>query len=68
MHAHTIEVGDYEKHEVDVLAGYPVAAKMDSCLEHNFIKSTLKESCVSLIILSLEQMFKSDAVIKNEFS
>lgn len=53
MHAQTIVVGDDKKHEVDVLAGCPVAAKTDSCLEQNFIKSTLKESFVSLIIPSL---------------
>lgn len=53
MHAHTVVVRDDKKHEVDVLAGYPVAAKTDSCLEQNFIKSTLKWSFVSLIVLSL---------------
>lgn len=55
MHAQTIVVRDDKKgdpHEVDVLADYPVAAKIDSCLEKT-IKSTLKETFVSLIILSL---------------
>lgn len=42
MHAQTIVVRDDKKgdpHEVDVLADYPVAAKMDSCLEKT-MKST----------------------------
>lgn len=53
MHAQTTAVRDDRKHEVDGLADYPVAARADSCLEQNFIKSTLKESFVSLIIPSL---------------
>lgn len=67
MHAQTIVVRDGKKHEVNVLVGYPIAARTDSCPEQNFIKSTLKDGFVSLIILSLQQMFKSDAVIKSEF-
>lgn len=42
MHAQTIVVRDDKKgdpHQVDVLAGYPVAAKMDSCLEKTLLKA-----------------------------
>lgn len=53
MQAQTIVVRDGKKHQKDVLVGYLVAAKTDSCLEQNFIKNTLNEYFVSLIILSL---------------
>lgn len=53
MQAQTIVVKDDKKHQEDVLVGYPVAAKTDSYLEQNFIKSTLNECFVSLIIPSL---------------
>lgn len=52
MQAQTTMVRNDKKHQEDVLVGYPVAAKTDSCLEQNFIKSTLNECFVSLIVLS----------------
>lgn len=57
-------IRDDKKHQEDVLIGYPVAANPSSGLEWNFIKNTLNEYFVLLIILSLKQMFGSDAVVK----
>lgn len=49
----TVVVRDDKIHQEDVLFGYPVAAKIVSCLEQNFIKSTLNECFICLIIPSL---------------
>lgn len=54
-------IRDDKKHQEDVLIGYPVAANPSSGLEWNFIKNTLNEY---FVILSLKQMFGSDAVVK----
>lgn len=53
MQAQTTVVRNDKKHQEDVLVGYLVAAKTDSCLEQNFIKSILNVCFVSLIVLSL---------------
>lgn len=48
-----IVVRDDQKCQEGVLVAYPAAASPNSCLEQNFIKSTLNECFVLLIILSL---------------
>lgn len=57
-------IRDDKKHQEDILIGYPVAVNPRSGLKGNFIKNTLNEYLVLLIILSLKEMFRSDGVIK----